>query len=143
MLANALTHPWKTTTRRRSARRSSVFGKALGNAAVAGIKAYQSTPSFSHVDPQKQPEMLQEMAAEQQGGTSSQTWFSSSDAMPYDASKNARVLGDIQLDSTGLSGDLTPNEMARLATTTTYSGTYVDLYLIARNGGQAIRLVFS
>ena len=42
MLANALTPQRKRTHRRRSARRSSVFGNALGNAAVRGLQNYGS-----------------------------------------------------------------------------------------------------
>ena len=47
MLANALTPQRKRTHRRRSARRSSVFGNALGNAAIQGIQNWQANRAAS------------------------------------------------------------------------------------------------
>jgi hypothetical protein len=79
---------------------------------------------FSHVDPQAALELQEELAAEEMShlGTSI-----GSDAPSYDVS-TAPVAGETDLSS-GAHG--------RLASTTIYSGTYVDPYLVRRNGGQA------
>lgn len=91
-----------------------------------------SSTNFRQVDSQAELELREELVAED---LARHPLSVGSDGPAYDASKTATELPTVRLENAG--GDLSPSEQARLATTTIYSGTYVDPYAVTRNGGQA------
>ena len=140
------------------------FGNALGNAAVGAIRdaawkqvqpgmqqaaggfvesvlngtdsannGWANAPiDMSHVNPQAALELQEEMAAEDMASIGN---VPGSDGLAQGSPTDVTTLPNVWLSDGNTS--LSAADLARLATSTTYSGTYVDPYLIHRNGGQA------
>ena len=89
----------------------------ITNVSVAGSTtgpAEDQQIDFSHVDPQAALELQEELAAEDMAGIGTQT---SSGESAVDASKDSVSIGGIEL---------APGTLGKLASTTNYSGTYVE-----------------
>lgn len=100
------------TTQRTQSNRQVIISQQTDQQGGAVSSSHTAT-DFSHVNPQAEQELREELAAEESVRT-----------------------GITELPDVALGEGLSDSERARLATTTTYSGTYVDPHAIHRNGDQ-------